>query len=481
MSLTQELDDACEDIGSKIILTSELLEDDSNNNTSMSSLSKAYTSRQTVLRAGKKGKLFLKPNFTAFTKTNLGSIPSKVEKTLIKTEESIPITLTLNKQIQKINLPSDIEQKHLRNFSTSYSSKGYGVGFVSKVPRFDYRRGVVYPGPGDYSPEKNDSMENNVNKSILGKSLFNEKSNKSLQLLNTNKDKFFTSQEIISLLRKNYNQRYNNNLLKENNNTEIKNNFSKKEENNKGNYYFESKVQKFNRGIFNVHNKNPGPGKYFIDTNFKIKNLERKSPDFMEPIIKKEDPLKTFGIKNNNEKKIGFTFIGSNKGGKVINLWNGAPSLGYSYDFGKTLKNIKDNKYYYKNLKKNKIINLPDADMSNNLKHLGTLKKKFLINDYLNLNNNTKDNFGDIYNNNNNSNINAKRDFNKYKKKENFSLSSPRWDEGHFHDNESHFQIPGPAYYTPKEQLLKRSFNLNNKDFIYTNGVPFIEKKYSDI
>ena len=201
----------------------------------------------------------------------------------------------------------------------------------------------------------------------------------------------------------------------------------------------------------------------------------------MEPIIKKEDPLKTFGIKNNNEKKIGFTFIGSNKGGKVINLWNGAPSLGYSYDFGKTLKNIKDNKYYYKNLKKNKIINLPDADMSNNLKHLGTLKKKFLINDYLNLNNNTKDNFGDIYNNNNNSNINAKRDFNKYKKKENFSLSSPRWDEGHFHDNESHFQIPGPAYYTPKEQLLKRSFNLNNKDFIYTNGVPFIEKKYSDI
>jgi hypothetical protein len=70
MSLTQELDDACEDIGSKIVLTSELLEDDSNNNTSMSSLTKGYTSRQTVLRAGKPGKLFLKPNFTAFTKTN---------------------------------------------------------------------------------------------------------------------------------------------------------------------------------------------------------------------------------------------------------------------------------------------------------------------------------------------------------------------------------------------------------------------------
>ena len=479
MSLTQELDDACEDIGSKIILTSEILDDESNPNTSMSSLTKAFTSRHTILRAGKPGKLFLKPNFTAFTKTNLGSIPSKVEKTLIKTEESIPITLTLNKQIQKINLTPDTEQKHLRNFSTSYSSKGYGVGFVSKVPRFDYRRNVVYPGPGDYSPEKKDSMENDINKSIFGKSIFSEKSNKSLQLLNTNKDKFFTSQEIINLLRKNYNQRYNKTILKESN-IENKNNISTKDENNKGNYYFESKVQKFSGGIFNVHNKNPGPGKYFIDTNFKIKNKDRKSPDFIEPLIKREDPLKTLGIENDNEKKIGFTFIGSKKGGKVTNLWNGSPFMGYSYDFGKTLKNIKDNKNL-KYSKKNKIINLPDNDMSNNLRHLGTLKKKYLINDYFYLNNNKKDNFSNVYNRNYNTNLNTKRELTKFKKKENFALASPRWDEGHFHDNGSHFQIPGPAYYTPKEQLLKRSFNLNNKDFIFTNGVPFIEKKYSDI
>ena len=477
MALTQELDDACEEIGSKIILTSEILDDDSNQNISMSSIGKAFTSRQTVLRAGKPGKLFLKPNYTAFTKTNLGSIPSKVEKTLIKTEESIPITLTLNKQIQKINIPSDTEQKPLRNFSTSFSSKGYGVGFVSKVPRFDYRRKAVYPGPGDYSPEKNDSMENNINKSILGKSVFSLESNKSLQLLNTNKDKFFTSQEIISLLKKNYNARYNNNKLKENA-TEKKDDNIQKEENNKGNYYFESKVKKFTGGIFNVYNKNPGPGKYFIDTNFKIKNKDRKSPDFMEPLMKKEDPLKSFGIKDDNDRKIGFSFIASKKGGKVTNLWNGSPFLGYSYDFGKTLKNMKENK----NIKnfKNKVINLPDIDMSNNLKHLGTIKKNYLINDYLNLNNNTKDNFINKYTRNFNTNINAKKDFGKFRKKDYFSLSAPRWDEGHFHDNESHFQIPGPAYYTPKEQLLKRSFNLNNKDFIYTNGVPFIEKKYSE-
>ena len=68
----------------------------------------------------------------------------------------------------------------------------------------------------------------------------------------------------------------------------------------------------------------------------------------------------------------------------------------------------------------------------------------------------------------------------KYKKKDYFSLSSPRWDEGNFHDNASHFQIPGPAYYQPRDQLLKRSFNLNKKDFIFTNSVPFLEKKYTD-
>ena len=61
----------------------------------------------------------------------------------------------------------------------------------------------------------------------------------------------------------------------------------------------------------------------------------------------------------------------------------------------------------------------------------------------------------------------------KYKKKDYFSLSSPRWYQGFFHDNDTHFQVPGPAYYTPKIQNTKKSFNLNNKDFIYTNSLPF--------
>ena len=55
------------------------------------------------LRTGRQGHLFLKPNYTAFTKTNLGSIPSKLEKTLIKTNTSKPISTFVNNTISLFN------------------------------------------------------------------------------------------------------------------------------------------------------------------------------------------------------------------------------------------------------------------------------------------------------------------------------------------------------------------------------------------
>ena len=61
----------------------------------------------------------------------------------------------------------------------------------------------------------------------------------------------------------------------------------------------------------------------------------------------------------------------------------------------------------------------------------------------------------------------------KFKRKNMFGLASPRWDTGFFHDNETHFQVPGPAYYEPRIMTNKKSFNLNKKDFIYTNSVPY--------
>ena len=473
MSLTQELDDECENLGSKIILTHKPADEESECTTNNSS-----DTHQLFLRVGKPGKLYLQPNYTAFTKTNLGSIPSKIEKTLIKTEESIPITLTLNKNIPKINHSMDEQiYKDPRTYSTSYSSKGYGVGFVSKVPRFSSEKNIIYPGPGDYSPDTIFTLENKTNKSNFGKSIFLDKTSKSLHLLDTTDNKFYTSQELLSkITKKANNNRYKNNLINNSLTTTNDNDDIIKEE-IKGNYFFESKVKKFNRGIFDVSNKNPGPGKYFIDTTFKIKNKNRKSPDFIEPSIKKESPVKTFGLNINDEKKIGFNLLDNKKNGKVLNFWKGAPTFGASYDFGKTLKNLKkkENTHSETNIK-----NIPSYDVSKTLKRLGLMRFQTKDKYYDRKGGLSEEKYQYNFSNKNKLNELLMKDLLKYRKKDYFDLSPPRWDTGLFHDNASHFQIPGPAYYQPKVQSLKRSFNLNKKDFIFTNSVPFKEKNIFD-
>ena len=63
----------------------------------------SLNSTKFFLRTGRPGHLFLKPNYTAFTKTNLGSIPSKLEKTLIKSNTSKPISTFINNTISSFN------------------------------------------------------------------------------------------------------------------------------------------------------------------------------------------------------------------------------------------------------------------------------------------------------------------------------------------------------------------------------------------
>lgn len=482
MSLTQNIKDDCENLGNTILLSHEAFEEESNITTNNST-----DNQRLFLRVGKPGKLFLEPLYTAFTKTSLGSIPSKLEKTLIKTEESVPITITLNKNIRKNNNASEDEQNNrdFRSSSTSFSSKGYGVGFVSQVPRFQNNR-IILPGPGHYSPDKILSVENDVNKSNFGKSLFLDNNTKSLLLLN-NDNQFFTSQELIKRLRnQQYNNRYlNNSTFDSFSNNNNASNISNSDE-KKGNYFFDSKVKKFSGGMFDTGNKNPGPGRYFVNTDFKIKNKNRKSPDFMEPTKKKESPEKNFGLLDNNEKKIGFNLIDNKKNGKISTFWNGAPSFGKSYDFGKTIKNGKkmkatENNYEY--IFNNKMVKIPDKATSINLKKLATLR--FRTKDNFNLKDKkfgslTKSRYDFTYDKDKNENNNLiMKDLLKFRRKDFFGLAPPRWDEGIFHDNGSHFQIPGPAYYDPKYQSPKRSFNFNTKDFIFTNSVPFKEvKKY---
>lgn len=485
MSLTQNIKDDCENLGNTIVLSHEAFEEESNITTNNST-----DNQRLFLRVGKPGKLFLEPHYTAFTKTNLGSIPSKIEKTLIKTEESVPITITLNKNIRKNIDTSEEDQtsRDYRNSSTSFSSKGYGVGFVSQVPRFQNNR-IILPGPGHYSPDKILSVENDVNKSIFGKSLFLDNNTKSLQLLNNDDNHFFTSQELLKRLKnQQYNNRYLNNLTYDSfSNNNNASNISNSDE-KKGNYFFDSKVKKFSGGMFDTGNKNPGPGRYFVNTDFKIKNKNRKSPDFMEPTKKKESPEKNFGLLKNNEKKIGFNLIDNKKNGKISTFWNGAPSFGNSYDFGKTIKNGKkmketDNNYEY--IFSNNMVKIPDNATSMNLKNLATLR--FRTKDNFNIKDKkdgslTKSRYRYDFTYDKDKNENSDlimKDLLKFRRKDFFGLAPPRWDEGIFHDNGSHFQIPGPAYYDPKFQSPKRSFNFNTKDFIFTNSVPFKEvKKY---
>lgn len=485
MSLTQNIKDDCENLGNTIVLSHEAFEEESNITTNNST-----DNQRLFLRVGKPGKLFLEPHYTAFTKTNLGSIPSKIEKTLIKTEESVPITITLNKNIRKNIDTSEEDQtsRDYRNSSTSFSSKGYGVGFVSQVPRFQNNR-IILPGPGHYSPDKILSVENDVNKSIFGKSLFLDNNTKSLQLLNNDDNHFFTSQELLKRLKnQQYNNRYLNNLTYDSfSNNNNASNISNSDE-KKGNYFFDSKVKKFSGGMFDTGNKNPGPGRYFVNTDFKIKNKNRKSPDFMEPTKKKESPEKNFGLLKNNEKKIGFNLIDNKKNGKISTFWNGAPSFGNSYDFGKTIKNGKkmketDNNYEY--IFSNNMVKIPDNATSINLKKLATLR--FRTKDNFNIKDKkdgslTKSRYRYDFTYDKDKNENSDlimKDLLKFRRKDFFGLAPPRWDEGIFHDNGSHFQIPGPAYYDPKFQSPKRSFNFNTKDFIFTNSVPFKEvKKY---
>ena len=455
MSLTQELEDKCENVGSKINLSKEFFDSNSNSNITTNN----SDSQRPFLRVGRPGKLILQQHYTAFTKSNLGTIPSKVEKTLIKTDVNVPITITVSKNSQKMNYTSSDEQtyKDPRSYSTSYSSKGYGIGFLSQVPRFqkDMISGY-YPGPGQYSSEKTISIENDMNKSYLGSSFLLKKTNKSMRLPDNNNIQFFTSHELLKRLNNNNtanNSRYSIDSVLDS----ISDNKVGHSEDNKGNYYFESKVIK-SKGLFKT-NDNPGPGRYFLDTKYKIKNENKISPNFIMPIKKKDNPLKTFGLNDNDEKQIGFGLKENKKNGKIATFWNGAPTFGNSYDFGKPIKNA--NKF---STIENNVVTLPNNDIYKKLQRFRDKKKRSL----------TEEKYDFNYNKYINQKL-VKKDLSIFRRKDLFRLASPRWDQGLYHDNQSHFQNPGPAYYNPKIQSQKRSFNLNNKSFIYTNSVPYRE------
>ena len=414
------------------------------------------------LRTGRPGHLFLSPNYTAYTKTSLGSIPSKIEKTLIKTDTNKPLSTNMtcsflsydtNKKLENISKISD-----MKKYSTSFSSKGFGVGFVSKVNRFSDNLSGYAPGPADYSPDKNLTLMSKVEKSDFGKSIFKKQTSKSLNNINN----FYVSNSSNVTSAKSDNNDVNNN----------------KNNNKKGCYFFESTTDRFKGSIFENVNKNPGPGKYNYDANkISVKDPNKLSPEFRSPQGKIVNPILYYNLNKNEFKKYGYHLLNNRKNGKVINLWNG-----FQYNPEDIIKNssaLKSSNIKFNDRSKsvnnskftvittnNNTSNLPTLDT---YKNTSNLKNNF--SQYVSLISDINKSYGVKLCEENKKKF--EKNMQKFKKKDLFSLSAPRWDQGLFHDNETHFQVPGPAYYAPKIEKNKKSFNLNKKDFIYTNSLPF--------
>ena len=430
------------------------------------------------LRTGRPGHLFLKPNYTAFTKTNLGSIPSKLEKTLVKTDSNKPLSTYINNTLISFNKSKDFEaikkeDRDIRTYTTSFSSRGFGVGFVSRVNRFGENLSGYLPGPADYYPEKSLTLLSNVEKSPFG---FKKRTTASLST--TYDDSLYNKS-----LKSKTSSKKKKALIN------IKEDISKNRNDSDkklGSYFFTSTSDRFNNNIFGIKNLNPGPGKYFLNNDYiKVKSPDSLSPEFVLPKKKKINPVNYFGLNENDKKKFGFQLINRKKNQKNASIWNKSK---FNFDdnlynkFNKSNISLANNSTRITSLtNNNNSSKIPSLIFKNNMSKMynNSIKTEYISlvtdnNKSLNLSNeDDKDKDNKIKN--------EKKKIIKSRKRDHFSLSPPRWDEGYFHDNDSHFQVPGPAYYAPPIQNNKKSFNLNNKDFIFTNSLPFKNDNYGTI
>ena len=435
------------------------------------------------LRTGRPGHLFLKPNYTAFTKTNLGSIPSKLEKTLVKTDSNKPLSTYINNTLSSFNKSKEFEtikkeDRDIRTYTTSFSSKGFGVGFVSRVNRFGDNLSGYLPGPADYYPDKYLTLLSNVEKSPFGKSLFKKRTTTALSALS---DDNLYNKSLKSKTSSKKKRPFIN--IK----ADISNNRNDSDKKN-GSYFFTSTSDRFNKNIFGGKNLNPGPGKYFLNNDYiKVKCPYSLSPEFVLPPKKKINPINYFGINENDKKKFGFHLINKMRKKKYFTSWNNSKTSFEENLFNKYNKSnisLANNSTKVTSLSNNNNNSSKMASLyyKDNLSKMynNSIKTEYLslVSDNINnsLNSSTEED-----KNKEVKNKNEKKKRSKARKRDNFSLSPPRWDEGYFHDNDSHFQVPGPAYYAPPIQNNKKSFNLNNKDFIFTNSLPFKIDNYGTI
>ena len=371
-----------------------------------------------------KGKLFKGPNWTAYNKENLGSIPRTVEKALVEDKKGMT-KVGFSTQTERFfpkpdsskqspgpgsyNISGDMD--FTRTSTSFYSSKGFGNGFVSQSQRFndsDLFYSKYAPGPGEYQPQKKGTIIDNVNKMLVAKSLYNNKKTRSLKV-------------------KGYSPgpgHYN----------PIKDTFDLKWKINKykgEDAVFQSVVPRFKKKkSMDV----PGPGKYFKDEYYIDYNDKNKpktmSYFFKNPSKKKVDFLQKYDIKTKQQKEDARFKLIAQKGNRI---YNSVGNLGITT---KDLYKIRNKGFLFEKNKKEPTLYEQQLIMAN-----GGISNEHGM-EYIH------------------------RIIHRQKKPDIFKLYAPRWKE-----NELALKVPGPAYYHPKTQPKALSFNSADKThFIVTPG-----------
>ena len=376
-------------------------------------------SKTFYLKTTRQGHLYNHPIFTAYTKTSLGSIPTKLEKTLIDTKKKKKSNSIFSPEPEN-NSESNYNPSSFKTKSVSLSKKGYGNGFISKTERFDNGFKDKYrPGPCEYPIDKI-SIKNDVSKSLFSQGLYNTKENHSILPKKSSPGPC------------DYNPKYYDDINID-----------------KNSYFFTSDSVRF-KGILENKNNNPGPGKYFNVDSDLVKDKNRESYFFKGKVKRKDNPTKRLKIDIGDYCNSSFKLV--DQKGNVNHSWkeNNSKILGrdFIYVFDKKKKD-KKNKIFekFKPEKYNNRFkeNEKDDDEENNNHRYSNTNENIYIN--INPNNVPKENL--------------------------FKLYSPRWKSIIAYNADCNFKPPGPAYYHPFLPKNKVSFNLNDKDFIYTNGLPF--------
>lgn len=378
------------------------------------------------------GKLYKGPNWSAYGKENLGTIPRNIEKSLVENKNSMS-KIGFSTQSERFfnsstsnktnpgpgtyNVSGDLE--FTRTSSSFYSSKGFGNGFISNTERFD-TKDLFYckysPGPCEYDHQKRSTVSYEVNKSIFNRSLYNKKENPSLKIRrNTPGPGYY-------------------NPLKNSFDTITKKNLQK------GNDpFFKSKVNRFNKENKSSINY-PGPGQYFKDeslVNYNDKyNSEGPSYFFRSPIPHYLDP----------------------KGEEILEKYDiQTKQIPNNYKYNIPRGKLK--KSYRNNINFKDVKSFERDNLSQGGKKSGHNKKLHYKKEDADL---------IVYNMDFDSDQGIEYIHNILEKKPKqalFKLNSARWKV-----NELQFKVPGPAYYHPRVPYKALSFNRNKKDFIWTPG-----------